>query len=282
MKKLLSALAIATMITTTALACPEWECNLELNDYSCGGVHGCVTSSCSYTETYEYNEYSTTRQAIYCQYCGHEQWDCICGTYQQTTGCIDYDYQDSGCIDYDYDCDYDYGYGYGGSCNNSYSCGGNRMTHWANIRDCYGNIIGQVGEGSSVEVCGYESGTGRVLIYDYNSGCYGSVLAECVYGGYEWDGSGDNGYYNSYQGGSGCVNYDYDCDYDCYDYDAYDCGYGGGYEDCSYNGSYGTSLCAAYSTTTYTQIVQTIVEQVSYSMSSFGFGGCGGYRKGWC
>ena len=81
MKKLLSALAIATMITTTALACPEWECNLDLNDYSCGGVHGCVTSSCSYTETYEYNEYSATCQAIYCQYCGHEQWDCICGTY---------------------------------------------------------------------------------------------------------------------------------------------------------------------------------------------------------
>ena len=276
MKKLLSALAIATMITTTALACPEWECQLDLNDYSCGGVHGCIT------QAYEYNEYSV-RQPIYCQYCGHEQWDCICGTYQQTTGCIDYDYQDSGCIDYDYDYDYDcdYDYGYGGSCNNSYSCGGNRMTHWANIRDCYGNIIGQVGEGSSVEVCGYESGTGRVLIYDYSTGCYGSVLAECVYGGYQWDGSGDNGYYNSYQGGSGCVNYDYDYDYDCYDYDAYDCGYGGGYEDCSYNGSYGTSLCAAYSTTTYTQIVQTIVEQVTYSMG-LGFGGsCGGF-KGWC
>lgn len=273
MKKLLSALAIATMITTTALACPEWECNLDLNDYSCGGVHGCVTSSCSYTETYEYNEYSATCQAIYCQYCGHEQWDCICGTYQQTTGCIDYDYQDSGCIDYDLD--YDYGYGYGGSCNNSYSCGGNRMTHWANIRDCCGNIIGQVGEGSSVEVCGYESGTGRVLIYDYNSGCYGSVLAECVYGGYEWDGSGDNGYYNQYQGG--CVNdWDYSGAYDCNDY--YDgCGYADAV-DCSYGGGY--QICAAYSTTTYTQIVQTIVEQVTYSMG-LGFGGSCGF-KGWC
>ena len=263
MKKTIVAItaAVAVMAAGSAAACPEWECQLDLNDYSCGGYHGggCIT------QTYQYDEYSV-RQPIYCQYCGHEQWDCICGTYSGG-GCVDYDVDyNSGCVDYDYDCNDNY----------NYSCGG-QMSHWANIRDCNGNIIGQAGCGDSVEVIGTDSSdSSRVLIYDRSTGCYGSVLASCVYGGYEWDGSGDNGYYNQYQGG--CVNdWDYSGAYDCNDY--YDsCGYADAVDCSGYSGGY--QICAAYSTTTYTQIVQTIVEQVTYSMG-LGFGGSCGF-KGWC
>ena len=95
------------------------------------------------------------------------------------------------------------------------------MSHWANIRDAYGNIIGQIGTGSSVEVCGADpSNPDRVLIYDYNTGTYGSVLSECVYGGYSWDGTGDNGYYNQYQGDDSCYQ---QSDYQDTGYT--DCGY---------------------------------------------------------
>ena len=274
MKKSILAIVLAFVLTNLVSACPEWECNLDLNDYSCGGVHSC--SSYSYTETYTYNE-TSARQPIYCQYCGHEQWDCICGTYSGSVGCIDYDYDydcSGGCINYD---DYDYDYGcidYGCSNNYSYSCGGSQMSHWANIRDCYGNIIGQAGCGDSIEVVGIDScNPDRVLIYDYSTGCYGSVLSSCVYGGYQWDGTGDNGYYNSYQGGGSNYNCNYDCnDYGYQDYGCIDYDYDYSYQDCSYSGGscYGVNtICAAYSTTTYTQIVQTIVEQVTYSL---GFG----------
>ena len=74
MKKTIVAItaAVAVMAAGSAAACPEWECQLDLNDYSCGGYHGggCIT------QTYQYDEYSV-RQPIYCQYCGHEQWDCM-------------------------------------------------------------------------------------------------------------------------------------------------------------------------------------------------------------
>lgn len=138
------------------------------------------------------------------------------------------------------------------------------MSHWANIRDCYGNIIGQAGCGDSVEVCGVESDTGRVLIYDYSTGCYGSVLAECVYGGYQWDGTGDNGYYNSYQG-DGCGYTDY------------------GYSDCGYSSGSSCGSCGnAYSNQGYVTYCETIVQRcVTYGFG-YGYGyGCG-YGKGWC
>ena len=96
------------------------------------------------------------------------------------------------------------------------------MIQWANIRDECGNIIGQANAGDWIEIYYEDCETGRLWIYDYTVGIYGSVLADCVYGTYQWDGSGDNGYYNCYQGDadySGC-DYDYDCgdyDYGCCD-----------------------------------------------------------------
>lgn len=104
------------------------------------------------------------------------------------------------------------------------------MDHWANIRDSQGNIIGQVGSGQSIEVCGVDpQNPDRVLIYDNTTGAYGSVLGECVYGGYSWDGSGDNGVYNSCQGGSCGIQQTSYCD----DQNGYDYGYGESY-DCGY------------------------------------------------
>ena len=170
MKKLIIAILTALMINTAVAACPEWECQLGLDDYSCGGYHGSCTTTCTTTCT-TYNEYSEYRQYTYCPYCGHEMWDCICSTHQES-------YMES-CGEYLES----YGYSSSGS--------GQNMDHWANIRDCNGNIIGQAGAGDSVEVIGVDgSDSSRVLIYDYSTGTYGSVLSSCVYGGYQWDGSG--------------------------------------------------------------------------------------------
>ena len=219
MKKLLITILMAFAFTSVATACPQWECQLPLDDYSCGGVHGC-TNACTDTYTPVYDETTVYDQYIYCPYCGHEMWDCVCGTYQES-------YQETGC-------DYSYDYGY----SESYSCGGSTMSHWANVRDACGNIIGQIGTGSSVEVCGQDpSNPDRVLVYDYCTGTYGSVLSECVYGGYTWDGSGDNGIYNSYQGsGYNANDHGYACDTAYTGTDYSDCG---GYErGCDYNGAY--------------------------------------------
>lgn len=217
MRKALIIILSSLALTSTAGACPEWECQLGLDDYSCSGVHGSCLNS------YSYSEISSYRQYIYCPYCGHETWDCICNTgyhesynYNDYNGYDDYD-------DYYYD-DYD-DYSNGCSYQESYCySGGSTMSHWANIRDCSGNIIGQVGCGSSVEIYGTDpNNPDRVMIYDYESGTYGSVLSECVYGGYTWDGTGDNGYYNQYNGE--CTNGNYiNTSYSENDYnDYYDC-----------------------------------------------------------
>ena len=98
MKKIFMVLIATFAMAMTVNACPEWECQLDIDDYSCGGVHSCITQT-TVTTTYQYDEYSTTRQPIYCQYCGHETWDCVCGG--------EYVSNSSGCINYDYDYDYD-------------------------------------------------------------------------------------------------------------------------------------------------------------------------------
>lgn len=237
MKKFVLSAILSLAITSVATACPQWECQLGLDDWSCGGVHGCTGTY--YDETTAYDQY------IYCPYCGHEMWDCVCGTYQES-------YPDD--CGSNYDCNYNYDYS--GDCgySESYSCsGGSTMSHWANVRDCAGNIIGQIGTGSSVEVCGTDpSNPDRVLIYDYCTGTYGSVLSDCVYGGYTWDGSGDNGIYNSYQG-SGCnESYQgYVCD-TAYSGDSYtDCGYvetgcSGGYDYNACGSGYNGNCAVGY------------------------------------
>ena len=193
MKKTILALALSTLTFTTATACPLWECQYDIDDYNCNH--------------YQHNEYSTERQPIYCQYCGHEAWDCICGS--------------------NYDCND--GYVEETACPSSY---GYEMGHWANVRDECGNIIGQVGEGSCVEVVGIDcNDSDRVMIYDYSTGCYGSVLASCVTGDYQWDGTAGNGRYDSYQGGGYEAA---DCGYsDCGYYGPADCGGGNGYAACT-------------------------------------------------
>lgn len=183
--------------------------------------YGC---GCQCGTAYQYNQV----QPIYCQYCGNEQWSCTCGSN----------------YNYDYSCDYS---------------GGCQMIQWANIRDECGNIIGQANAGDWIEIYYEDCETGRLWIYDYTVGIYGSVLADCVYGTYQWDGSGDNGYYNCYQGDadySGC-DYDYDCgdyDYGCCDYQDTGCGYG------------------AYSNAYYATVCETIQRCASYYAVGGGYG----------
>lgn len=224
---------LTIMAATTASACPLWECNYPADYYGCG---------CQCNTAYQYNQY-TQVQPIYCQYCGHEQWDCVCGSGYYQGDC-------------NYDCNYNYDY--------SNDCsGGYQMLQWANIRDENGCIIGQANAGDWIEIYGTDEYTGRVWIYDYTVGIYGSVLADCIYGTYQWDGSGDNGYYNCYQGDyqcdTGCYDYDYcdtGCDYGCYDYQDTGCGYG------------------AYSNAYYAN-VETIVQRCS---SYYAVGGGYGWR----
>lgn len=267
MKKIMIMILALLMIAFPVTACPLWECQYDVNDYNCG----CGSRSTCYNET-------SVRQPIYCQYCGNETWNCVCDNdYSYSSGCVNYDY------DYDYDTDC-YSGGCTSGCTEEYSCtGGYQMTHWANVRDEYGNIIGQVGCGSSVEVIGIDSDNpDRVLIYDYSTGTYGSVLSSCVYGGYEWDGTGDNGEYNSYQG-NGCVS-DY-TEYNDYDYDGYTGGYDYDYGyDCQNSGygyGYGSGYgCNAYSNAYYVAYCETVIQRcVTYA---YGGGYSCGYKRGWC
>ena len=259
MRKLMIAFLLSLTTAVPAMACPVWECQLDVSDYSCGGYHSNCESSynysgsfnCSYNYdygSYNYNECSQERQPIYCQYCGQETWCCTCGG--------------------NYDCNY----------NSDYSYSGQNMSHWANIRDSFGNIIGQAGCGDSIEVCGVDSSDpDRVLIYDYSTGTYGSVLSECVYGGYSWDGSGDNGVYNSYQGSScagqqvswcgddGRGGFEYDC--------GYEAPYDGGYSTCEAGESQVTA-CAVGSSGYAYQYTEEIVTIIRRCMTILG-GSCG-------
>jgi len=243
MKKSIFAIVAAIMVTTSVGACPAWECQLMIDDYSCGGVHGSCQSQ--YDENTQYNQF------IYCPYCGHEMWDCVCGT-DQSYICQEenYGYQESSGCNYDYQetyvepsCSYicqDYGYG-------------ESMSHWANVRDECGNIIGQIGCGANVEVIGVDvNNPDRVMVFDASTGLYGSVLSECVYGGYEWDGTGDNGAYNAYNGYSGEA-----------------CSYNSGYVDDGCSGCYGyVETCTPCAAVRYAESI-TIIKYYDAI-----FGGC--------
>ena len=61
------------------------------------------------------------------------------------------------------------------------------MSHWANIRDPAGNIIGVASEGDSVVIYGEdENDPSRTLIYDSTLGIEGSVSTIYIYGGDEY------------------------------------------------------------------------------------------------
>ena len=287
MRKFVISLIIGMMVVLCSLtvnACPRWECQYPVDYYGCG-CPGASSYSATYTESYTQSYTQSYTTATYCQYCGNHTWDCVCGNYSNDCSSNYNDY-DSDC-NYDYNNDYDYGYGcssyseyndYDSECSSSSYT---EMSHWANIRDCNGNIIGQAGCGDSIEVVGVDcNDSSRVLIYDYTTGTYGSVLRECVYGGYQWDGSGDNGYYNCYQGD----NYDSwddvssssytDCNYNDCDYDNYDCsGYDSGCSSVSSGciGTIGTTYVA------YSEIIRNYVAMTTYG--SYGSYNCG-YNRG--
>lgn len=238
MKKYFMAIIASTIIfTTNVIGCPLWECQYPIDDYNCGCNNASYQGNC-------YNEYSQA-QPIYCQYCGHETWDCVCDR------------------NYDQNCSGYYEENYAESAENyynNYSCSSISydayMQHWANIRDCAGNIIGQADCGDYVGVIGEDSDTGRVIIYHYNTGIQGSVLAECVYGGYQWDGTGDNGVYNSYQGGDSCSG-----GWD----EVVDCSYSE--PSCSVSGTgYG------YSCASYTELISIFRQYITCGLQ--GLGGC--------
>ena len=188
MKKIIMSAIVSLALASVTSACPLWECNYGYYDYSCG-------CQCSNTVA---AAYCNVQPIIYCQVCGNETWACTCDTYDYN---IETEYEDieEPEIYYDQDCTYNESAecSYSGS---SCLC----MAQWANIRNSCGVIIAQAGAGDLIEICGTEADTGRTLIYDKTIGVYGSVLSECIYGTYSWDGSGDNGYYNQYNGSNVC------------------------------------------------------------------------------
>jgi len=65
---------------------------------------------------------------------------------------------------------------------------GDQMAHWANIRDDAGNIIGTVDAYSDVQVYGTcADNPGRTVVYDPNTGLYGSVASVYLYGGTDYE-----------------------------------------------------------------------------------------------
>ncbi len=198
MKKLFAIVLAAFMATATASACPLWTCNYDYYDYNCG-------CQCNQQAAYHCE---TQVQPIYCQYCGYEQWNCQCDQ-SYTIQCDGENYYEDAMTEepetYYQECSYDESAESSYSCNYSYSGSGCVcMAQWANIRNSCGTIIAQAGAGDLIEICGTEADTGRTLIYDRTIGVYGSVLSECIYGTYTWDGSGDNGAYNQYNGYASC------------------------------------------------------------------------------
>jgi len=97
---------------------------------------------------------------------------------------LDEDWDEDWEEDYDY-CVADYPRQTYQVCN-----GGSVMAHWANLRDDCGNVIGTVDAGSSVQILGQcPDNPSRTIIYDYTTGCYGTVASVYLYGGtcYEYE-----------------------------------------------------------------------------------------------
>lgn len=202
-KTALVSVVIATLLASNVLACQytcptgtysvvNYNTTSVINNYggvvnynsnSGGGYQVNTAYDCSYEASYtEYNN-------SYCHLCGLT-WDaCKCYDYQEE---YDYEYSYSYCGS-----DYSGGCSYSGDCSDSYTgedygysyqeCGW-QMAHWANLRDAGGNVIGCVGQGASVEVIGQcEDNPSRTLVYDYSTGCYGTVASVYLYGGSAWE-----------------------------------------------------------------------------------------------
>lgn len=299
LKKVVLSTVIATLVASNVLAC-EYSCpsgsysivnnynttnvvnNYGVMNYysnSGSGYQANASYECNYEATAEYDN-------SYCHLCGLG-WD-LCTCYDD----IDYDYgydttDYSGC-GYDYDNSYsDYDCSWDGSSSEYYDCysggsasgycssyfasvSGISMAHWANMRDAAGNIIGCVDAGASVQIIGTcEDNPARTLIYDYSTGCYGTVASCYLYGASDYiyenptEWGGYSGYGSCHYGdSSGCsmqeviydettrwaadnldccyydsgsydwVEYDHDED-SCHDY--YDSEYTECYDECLYS-----------------------------------------------
>lgn len=234
MKKAFACSVLATMLTTSVLACDYQTStgtyqvvNNYYNNY--GGTMNVYSNNGSGYQEVNSVEYV----ADTCGYCGLT-WDvCTCydGNYQEE--CYG---NDSGCaVDYSTGCSDNWSdnnvCAMDNYCYQGYS--GTMMAHWGNLRDACGNIIGQVDAGSCVEVIGQcEDNPSRTLIYDYATGCYGTVASVYLYGGTcyeyenptEWGGCGYTAQYDetttwacdAYPGETTECSYDYTNYSDCY------------------------------------------------------------------
>ena len=254
-------LAFALIFCSPAMACnytcPTGTYNITTNNIINYGVMNYYSNSGSgdqvvYDYDYdcdnyvEYDDvyYEQIDTDSYCHLCGLT-WD-LCKCYDEVMGeyggsCdVGWAYTEDCGYDYD-DYSYDYSYGYG------YEEEGTVMQHWANLRNASGEIIGCVGAGSSVEVIGVcEDNPSRSLIYDYTTGCYGTVASCYIWGGtaYEYEHPTEwGGYYGSGDTWA-CDNLEYEYGYadnwGNYEEEETYCGYGGygEYEYCNYGCEY--------------------------------------------
>lgn len=221
---------------------------------------------CDYYYDYDYCDYDSSCYDNSYSDCYYEEYD-ESGNYcyDNGGGCTYYEgsYCNGGGYNY---CEEEYGgyyygedYSYTGSCSGG---SGIQMMHWANLRDCYGNIIGTVCEGSYVEIIGIDcNDSSRTIIYDYSTGLQGSVSTVYIYGGscYEYENP------TEYGGGCGYNGYNEYSEYDCNGY-YYETGY--------YEGSYDCSGYSDYDCSYDYSADDTYVDQENYDYSCYS--GCEG------
>lgn len=241
------ALMMVMAYTNDIMAC------VDENGYDdgCGYYYDYSYDECGtvdYTEDYTIN---SAEEYVFDDDCDY--YDSSCEDYDDgcydgiTVNCYDYDVYNDYNVDYDittisdsfntyymgsvYNITYNNYYGdvvYATNYNVSYTYNEYNQYNYgnvvcdANLRDCYGDVIGYICAGSSVEVLGPCTWDySRVEIYDYCTGCTGSVMASAISncGGYSC-----GGYDGEY---SGCGEYQQDATtntcsleqyVDCYDY----------------------------------------------------------------
>ena len=145
-----------------------------------------------------------------------------------------------------------------------------QMQHSAFIRDEYGNALGIASEGDGVTVTGWDE-SGRVQIYDCNTGITGTIAPVYLYGGtdYQYDNPG----YYSYERPGTYDGYYQEVDYD-YTYEQY---YTGaptynpepqGYTD-DYSYVYQEPVYEDYQTPVYTEPAYVEAEASAYQTGTW-------------
>lgn len=118
------------------------------------------------------------------------------------------------------------------------SANADTMSHWAYIRDEYGNALGIASEGDYVTVNGWEA-NGRISVYDANTGISGSIAPVYLYGGtdYQYENPGLYSYENPGTYDNYYQEFDYNYEYDQYytGLPSYDYNIGNQYQDETYD-----------------------------------------------